>query len=89
FAATRDFWIDINNEDIDIVERNQRGLSQGAYTPGRLSPRFEEPLHRFYNMLADHMTGTRRIPNGDESDKVPSYGEGTNPHPWTKETRKS
>ncbi|HIG25940.1 MAG TPA: aromatic ring-hydroxylating dioxygenase subunit alpha [Acidimicrobiia bacterium] len=89
FAATRDFWIDINNEDIDIVERNQRGISQGAYTPGRLSPRFEEPLHRFYNMLADHMTGTRRIPKGDESDKIPSYGEGTNPDPWTKEARKS
>ena len=82
FVTTRDFWQDVNNEDIDIVERGQRGLTSGGYTPGRLSPRFEEPLHRFHNMLADRFTGSTRIPAGDESDDQPLYGTGVNPLPW-------
>ena len=82
FATTRDFWLDINGEDIDIVQRGQKGLTAGGYTPGRLSPRFEEPLHRFHNMLADRFTGSTRIPAGDESDDQPLYGTGVNPLPW-------
>ena len=82
FAVTRDFWMDVNGEDIDIVQRGQRGLSAGNYTPGRLSPRFEEPLHRFHNMLADRFTGISRIPSGDESDDQSPYSTGTNPLPW-------
>ena len=82
FVTTRDFWQDVNDEDIDIVERGQRGLTSGGYTPGRLSPRFEEPLHRFHNMLADRFTGSTRIPAGDESDDQPLYGTGVNPLPW-------
>ena len=82
FATTRDFWLDINGEDIDIVERGQRGLTKGSYTPGRLSPPFEAPLHRFHNMLADLMTGIRRIPDGDPADDLPLYGTGINPLPW-------
>jgi choline monooxygenase len=82
FAVTRDFWLDINAEDIDIVQRGQLGLTTGGYTPGRLSPRFEEPLHRFHNMLADRFNGITRIPDGDESDDQPLYGTGINPLPW-------
>lgn len=82
FAVTHDFWIHVNGEDVGIVERNQRGLGTGGYTPGRLSPRFEEPLHRFHNMLADRMTGLSRIPDGDPSDDLPLYGTGVNPLPW-------
>ena len=82
FATTRDFWLDVNGEDIDIVQRGQKGLTAGGYTPGRLSPRFEEPLHRFHNMLADRFTGSSRIPVGDESDDQPLYGTGVNPLPW-------
>jgi len=82
FATTRDFWLDVNGEDIDIVQRGQKGLTAGGYTPGRLSPRFEEPLHRFHNMLADRFTGSTRIPAGDESDDQPLYGTGVNPLPW-------
>jgi phenylpropionate dioxygenase-like ring-hydroxylating dioxygenase large terminal subunit len=70
FGVTRDFWLDVNAEDIDIVERGQRGLEGGAIPAGPLSPRFEEPLHRFHNMLADAMTlGTMadlRVPVGDD-----------------------
>ena len=65
FAKTRSFWFDVNAEDIDIVERSQRGLTRGGYTPGRLSPRFEEPLHRFHTMLADRFVGIDRVPAGD------------------------
>lgn len=83
FALTRNFWVDVNDEDIDIVERGQRGLSRGGYTPGRLSPRFEEPLHRFHNMLADHMVGRVTMPEGDASDKDDVLGSGVNPIPWS------
>jgi hypothetical protein len=70
FGITRDFWLEVNGEDIDIVERGQRGLERGRVPAGPLSPRFEEPLHRFHNMLADAMTlasmADLRIPVGDE-----------------------
>ncbi len=83
FAELRKFWVDVNNEDIDICQRAQRGIAKGRFEGGRLSPRFEEPLHRFYNMLADRFTGVDRIPPGDPSDAVPQYGEGANPVPWS------
>lgn len=87
-AATRDFWLDVNTEDIDIVQRGQRGLSHGAVPPGPLAPRFEEPLHRFHNMLADCMThdglSERLIPSGDApGDPADQWGAGTNPSPAT------
>jgi len=81
-AATLAFWLDINAEDIDIVERGQRGLSKGGFTPGRLSPRFEEPLHRFHNMVADRFTGVRRVPDGDLNDHESQLGTGVNPLPY-------
>ena len=83
FAELRDFWVDVNSEDIDIVERAQRGIDRGRFSGGRLSPRFEEPLHRFYNMLADRFLGIDRCPPGDPSDALPRYGEGANPVPWS------
>ena len=83
FAQTRTFWLDVNGEDIDIVERGQRGLASGGFTPGRLSPRFEEPVHRFHNMVADRFVGLDRIPDGDDSDADPMYGTGANPLPYS------
>jgi len=82
FAATRSFWFDVNDEDIDIVERAQRGLTRGGFTPGRLSPRFEEPLHRFHNMLADRFVGLDRVPSGDPNDHEPRLGTSANPLPY-------
>ena len=84
FEATRKFWIEVNNEDIDICERAQRGLALGGAPPGPLSPRFEEPLHRFQNMVADCMTAGSladglRIPPGDGPDDGARYGCGPNP----------
>lgn len=83
FARTRRFWLDVNAEDIDIVERGQRGLARGGFTPGRLSPRFEEPLHRFHNMIADRFLGLDRVPPGDPDDAAPRLGTGANPLPYT------
>jgi phenylpropionate dioxygenase-like ring-hydroxylating dioxygenase large terminal subunit len=88
FAPTREFWLEVNNEDIDIVQRGQRGLTRGAVPPGPLAPRFEEPLHRFHNMLADHMTGTNRasarVPSGDDpSAEADRRGTRANPSPAT------
>ena len=60
-----DFWVLVNDQDIDICQKAQRGIDRGRFTGGRLSPRFEEPLHRFYNMLADRFEGIDRCPDGD------------------------
>lgn len=73
-APTREFWLDVNREDVDIVERGQRGLTHGAIGAGPLAPRFEEPLHRFHNMLADCMTlddlSALVAPGGDNQGSV-------------------
>ncbi len=73
FATIRQFWLDVNGQDIDVVERSQRGLQSGRVPPGPLVPGFEEPLHRFHNILADHLTATdpAAIP-------VPSDGQTNN-----------
>ena len=86
FAATRSFWNQVNGEDIDIVERAQRGLSWGGAPPGPLSPRFEEPLHRFHNMVADCMTADSlatglTIPAGDAPEDANRQGNPPNPNP--------
>jgi choline monooxygenase len=85
FEPTRKFWLDVNAEDIDIVERGQRGLTRGAVAPGPLAPRFEEPLHRFQNILADCMTleslSSIAIPDGDSGSAADRLGTGINPTP--------
>jgi choline monooxygenase len=50
-----DFWDNVNQEDIDVCEKVHVGTSAEAYQGGRFSFRFEEPLHRFQNMIADKM----------------------------------
>jgi hypothetical protein len=35
--------------------------------------RFEEPLHRFQNMIIDRMVGIRRVPAGDEVVERPMF----------------
>ncbi|WP_148288721.1 aromatic ring-hydroxylating oxygenase subunit alpha [Ilumatobacter nonamiensis] len=87
-APTREFWLHVNAEDVAIVERCQRGLVNGAVPPGPLAPRFEEPLHRFHNMLADCMTADDLallvVPRGDDpSEPADRWGAGTNPAPPT------
>lgn len=70
-AAIHDFWAMVNDQDIQAVERVQRGIQAKAYPGGRLCFRFEEPVHRFQNMVIDLMTGNPRIPPGDREDKLP------------------
>lgn len=85
--ATREFWFDVNNEDIDICQRSQRGLTRGRIPAGPLAPRFEEPLHRFHNMLADCMTADSlaglTVPAGDDGSEASRLGTGHNPTPPT------
>ena len=69
-----EFWDDVNREDIEIVERVQRGVATPEYRGGRMCYRFEEPLHRFQNMVIDRMVGLDRIPPGDEREDLPVYG---------------
>jgi len=85
FDETAAFWIDLNSEDIDICERGQRGLSRGAVPPGPLAPRFEEPLNRFHNMVADMFCVDDLAgylpPRGDCPGDDERYGTSTNPNP--------
>lgn len=69
------FWDHVNLEDIEIVENVQAGISTPEYQGGRMCYRFEEPVHRFQNMVIDRMVGTERIPEGDGIDQVPMFGE--------------
>lgn len=60
-----EFWNEVNLEDVGICEKVQQGLSSEPYQGGRLCYHFEEPVHRFQNMIIDAMTGRRHIPAGD------------------------
>lgn len=72
--TTMAFWDEVNREDIEIVEDVQRGLSTPEYEGGRMCYRFEEPVHRFQNMVIDRMVGIDRIPEGDAEDHIPMFG---------------
>jgi choline monooxygenase len=67
------FWDTVNREDIGIVERVQAGLDSTPFPGGRLCYRFEEPVHRFQNMVVDHMVGRRRVPPGDQAEAMPVF----------------
>ncbi|MGH8792054.1 MAG: aromatic ring-hydroxylating oxygenase subunit alpha, partial [Stackebrandtia sp.] len=64
FAGLASFWDHVNGEDLAVIEEVQAGVANRAYTGGRLCYRFEEPLHRFQNMVADKMIGLDRVPSG-------------------------
>jgi choline monooxygenase len=63
----------VNREDIEIVERVQQGIATTPFPGGRLCYRFEEPLHRFQNMIIDRMVGIRRVPPGDDAESAPMF----------------
>jgi choline monooxygenase len=65
------FWRFVNDQDIILVERVQKGLAGSPYRGGRMCYKFEEPLHRFQNIVADMMTGFIRIPTGDAHEEAP------------------
>ncbi len=67
------FWNLVNVQDVEIVELVQQGISNPAYRGGRMCYRFEEPLHRYQNMIIDRMVGTDRIPPGDQEESVQMF----------------
>ena len=67
------FWDLVNRQDLEIVERVQQGITNPAYTGGRMCYRFEEPLHRFQNMITDRMVGIDRVPPGDDDTMTPMF----------------
>jgi choline monooxygenase len=68
------FWDEVNMEDVDIVENVQAGIATPEYQGGRMCYRFEEPVHRFQNMIIDRMVGMDRIPEGDDLEQTPMFG---------------
>ncbi|MDZ4659462.1 MAG: aromatic ring-hydroxylating dioxygenase subunit alpha [Bythopirellula sp.] len=65
------FWAFVNEQDVRLVENVQRGLQSRAYPGGRLCYHFEEPVHRFQNMVADLMVGELHVPAGDGKNQAP------------------
>lgn len=65
------FWAYVNEQDVALVEGVQQGLRSRSYAGGRMCFKFEEPVHRFQNMLIDFMTGVERIPPGDPVEEAP------------------
>lgn len=74
-AGLLEFWDHVNLEDVAIVEDVQLGLSTPEYQGGRMCYRFEEPVHRFQNMVIDRMVGLDRVPEGDAEATVPMFGD--------------
>ena len=68
-------------EDVDIVEKVQAEISTPEYEGGRMCYRFEEPVHRFQNMIIDRMVGIERIPDGHRVEQSPMFGA-ANPDIW-------
>jgi phenylpropionate dioxygenase-like ring-hydroxylating dioxygenase large terminal subunit len=52
-----DFVCEVNDEDMEICERLDKGMKQSAYHGGMFSPDMEYTIYRFQNMIADSMTG--------------------------------
>jgi choline monooxygenase len=77
------FWDLVNLQDIEIVGRVQEGLSNPAYRGGRMCYRFEEPLHRFQNMVIDKMVGVERTPPGDEEEMSQMFVDPVETPDWT------
>ncbi|CAE7250907.1 yeaW [Symbiodinium pilosum] len=59
--ALRDFWVEVNDEDIIAVENLQAGLSNlGAKgTHGEFLPKYDWTVHRFQNMVLSSLRGSR------------------------------
>lgn len=75
------FWTFVNDQDIHLVENVQCGLQSRAYPGGRMCYHFEEPVHRFQNMVAGQMIGQLQIPAGDERDEAPVLRRAESPRP--------
>ncbi|MFN0055993.1 MAG: aromatic ring-hydroxylating oxygenase subunit alpha [Planctomycetales bacterium] len=73
------FWIFVNDQDIRLVENVQRGLQSSAYGGGRMCYHFEEPVHRFQNMVANQMTGRFQTPPGDSREEAPTLARPNGP----------
>jgi choline monooxygenase len=71
FDRIMDFWCFVNDQDVRLVEGVQQGLQSRAYRGGRLSFHFEEPIHRFQNILVDMLTGDPQVPRGDACPEAP------------------
>jgi phenylpropionate dioxygenase-like ring-hydroxylating dioxygenase large terminal subunit len=76
-AGLATFWDEVNREDIAVVQRVQEGLDSTPFPGGRMCYRFEEPVHRFQNMVIDRMIGLRRVPAGDDVEGAPMFATRT------------
>lgn len=54
-----EMWHDLNSEDIDVLERLQRGRRSPAYDGGRYSPWWEGPTHDFAGMVVEAVLADR------------------------------
>ena len=52
----KNFYDEINNEDLKICERVQEGLKCDVYNGGIMVPKYESTIYKFHNMVIDDMT---------------------------------
>jgi len=59
FAAMREknanMWKEIFAEDIDVVERMQKGRYAPSFDGGKFSPVMDGPTHRFHEWVAEQI----------------------------------
>src|SRR6185437_15394520 len=68
-------WQRINREDMDVIERMQRGRHSSAMAGGRFAPELEACLHDFQKRLAATLTHCPR-PSGEREGTHAQHGEG-------------
>lgn len=56
-AELTEMWRELNGEDVEVLERLQRGRGSPAHDGGRFSPAWEGPTHEFARILLQEMTG--------------------------------
>lgn len=60
----------VQQEDVDICEAVQRGLTSGSYVPGRLNPLRESGVHHFQELVR----AAYRAAEQDSSSRPPGHG---------------
>ncbi len=48
-------WIDIQNEDLNIIEGMQKGRNSPIYNGGNFSPIMDNPTHHFHKWIAENL----------------------------------
>ena len=54
-------WHNLNEEDIDVIERMQRGRSSPGFTGGMLSPHWDAAIQHYARLMAQAMFSSMAV----------------------------